>query len=89
MPVPIVQRALAVMTQLERAAAAAAATSDGGGDLGDLGVEAAYERIPETLRDAMFPFQREGVKFGLARGGRVLIGDQMGLGKTIQALALV
>ena len=37
----------------------------------------------------MFPFQREGVRFGLARGGRVLIGDQMGLGKTVQALALM
>ncbi|KAJ1485867.1 P-loop containing nucleoside triphosphate hydrolase protein [Baffinella frigidus] len=34
------------------------------------------------------PFQKEGVKFGLARGGRVLIGDEMGLGKTLQAIAV-
>jgi hypothetical protein len=27
----------------------------------------------ETLEDRMMPFQREGVKFGLARGGRVLV----------------
>ena len=52
-------------------------------------IDEAYQKIPESLRDAMFPFQREGVKFGLARAGRVLIGDQMGLGKTIQALALI
>lgn len=51
--------------------------------------EDGYARIPEALREAMFPFQREGVRFGLARGGRVLIGDQMGLGKTVQALALM
>ena len=36
--------------------------------------------------EAMFPFQREGVKYGLARGGRVLIGDQMGLGGGCESL---
>ena len=29
------------------------------------------------------------MRYGLARAGRVLIGDQMGLGKTLQALALI
>jgi len=34
------------------------------------------------------PFQREGVEFGLARGGRCLLADEMGLGKTLQALTI-
>ncbi len=42
----------------------------------------------ETLESRMMPFQRAGVRFGLAAGGRVLIGDEMGLGKTVQAAAL-
>ncbi|KIZ01977.1 hypothetical protein MNEG_5987 [Monoraphidium neglectum] len=57
---------------------------------------ARYDRLQEvvlgpdeTLDDRMMPFQREGVKFGLARGGRVLVGDEMGLGKTVQACALL
>jgi SNF2 family DNA or RNA helicase len=34
---------------------------------------------------ALYPFQLQGVKYGLARNGRCLIADQMGVGKTIQA----
>ena len=116
-PVPMVLRALAVVSQLERAAAKAEAEASdgvgvGGGNEGGRGighengdennreghenvtpleraVERAYARVPESLRTRMFPFQIEGVKYGLSRGGRVLIGDQMGLGKTVQALALI
>lgn len=108
-PVPMVLRALAVVGQLERAAAKAEELN-GGGNEGVRGhengeennceghenmtpleraVERAYARVPESLRTRMFPFQIEGVKYGLSRGGRVLIGDQMGLGKTVQALALI
>ena len=108
-PVPMVLRALAVVGQLERAAAKAEELNGGGneGVRGDengeennceghenmtpleRAVERAYARVPESLRTRMFPFQIEGVKYGLSRGGRVLIGDQMGLGKTVQALALI
>merc|ERR1719487_1330752 len=42
------------------------------------------ERLPEKL----LPYQREGVKFGLDLNGRCLIGDEMGLCKTLQALSL-
>ena len=41
---------------------------------------------PEGL--AYMPFQRAGIAYGLKRDG-VLIADQMGLGKTIQALGIV
>ncbi len=44
--------------------------------------------IPPRLRDALLDFQIEGVLFGLTREGRVLIADEMGTGKTVQALAL-
>ena len=36
----------------------------------------------------MFQFQKEGVAFGIAKHGRFLLGDEMGVGKTIQALAI-
>lgn len=35
-----------------------------------------------------FPFQKAGIKFGLART-HVLFGDEMGLGKTIQAIGIL
>lgn len=44
--------------------------------------------IPGPLASALLPFQQEGVKWGLAHGGRVLIADEMGVGKTVQAIAL-
>jgi hypothetical protein len=28
----------------------------------------------------LFPFQKDGVRFGLARNGRVLLADDMGIG---------
>ena len=44
--------------------------------------------IPESLRSNLFPFQHAGVAFGIRRHGRFLLGDEMGVGKTIQALAV-
>jgi hypothetical protein len=49
---------------------------------------ARYAALPAPLEAALLPFQREGVKFGLARRGRVLLADEMGVGKTVQAIAL-
>lgn len=42
--------------------------------------------IPSLKRE-LFPFQKQGVAFIEAKEGRALIGDSMGLGKSIQALA--
>ncbi|KAH9318525.1 hypothetical protein KI387_020294, partial [Taxus chinensis] len=44
--------------------------------------------LPKNLKKGLLPFQMEGVKFGLRRGGRCLIADEMGVGKTIQAIAI-
>lgn len=47
-----------------------------------------YASLPPHLEAALLPFQKEGVLFGLERGGKCLIADEMGVGKTVQALAL-
>ncbi|KAF3323361.1 DNA annealing helicase and endonuclease ZRANB3 [Carex littledalei] len=51
-------------------------------------VEDLLSNIPASLRNALLPFQLEGVRFGLRRGGRCLIADEMGLGKTLQAITI-
>ncbi|QDZ20471.1 SNF2-like DNA helicase [Chloropicon primus] len=54
----------------------------------DSKVESIYGRMPRGLRDKLLPFQKEGVKFGISRGCRCLVADDMGVGKTIQAIAM-
>ncbi|XP_015607766.1 SWI/SNF-related matrix-associated actin-dependent regulator of chromatin subfamily A-like protein 1 isoform X2 [Cephus cinctus] len=45
--------------------------------------------IDPKLLEILMPFQRDGICFGIERGGRCMIADDMGLGKTIQALGIV
>lgn len=48
-----------------------------------------WDRIPRKIREAMFPFQKDGICMSIQKyGGRVLIADDMGLGKTIQAIGV-
>lgn len=35
--------------------------------------------LPPALTRQLFPFQRDGIAQGLLHGGRLLIGDEMGL----------
>ncbi|KAK9812930.1 hypothetical protein WJX72_005929 [[Myrmecia] bisecta] len=51
-------------------------------------VQRRYACLPAYLQAALLPFQREGVRYALERRGRVLIADEMGVGKTVQAIAL-
>jgi SNF2 family DNA or RNA helicase len=44
-------------------------------------------RTPPSLLAKLRDFQLDGVKFVVARKGRALIGDEMGCGKTVTALA--
>jgi len=44
--------------------------------------------VEPGLWDSLMPFQKEGVRYGLARGGNILLADDMGLGKTLQSLAI-
>ena len=34
--------------------------------------------MPARLQEKLMGFQREGIKFALKRGGRLLVGDEMG-----------
>lgn len=54
--------------------------------LPDEKVDELIAELPKSLLDALFPFQLEGVRFALRRGGRCLIADEMGLGKTLQVI---
>jgi len=80
---------LAVKLELPHSIAAAAMEFAGSALLSPTVVEEVYQQVPADLRDAMFPFQRDGVRYVIARSGRALIGDEMGLGKTVQAIALL
>jgi hypothetical protein len=44
-------------------------------------------RVPRPLARALLPFQRAGVSFCVERGGRAMLADEMGVGKTVQAIA--
>ena len=45
--------------------------------------------IHHSLRAILKPFQLEGIKFVVSRGGRAMIADEMGVGKTIQAIGVL
>jgi hypothetical protein len=46
-------------------------------------------RLPEAMWSALMPFQREGVRYAVRHGGRVLFGDEMGLGELVVFLLVV
>ena len=66
----------------------ASTRAEGDSSAADAATASVFNRMPATLRDALLPFQREGVEFGIRRDGRALIADDMGVGKTVQAIAL-
>eukprot|EP01130_Rhizamoeba_saxonica_P018794 TRINITY_DN9530_c0_g1_i1.p1 TRINITY_DN9530_c0_g1~~TRINITY_DN9530_c0_g1_i1.p1 ORF type:complete len:533 (+),score=92.41 TRINITY_DN9530_c0_g1_i1:105-1601(+) len=45
-------------------------------------------KLTENIVKCMYPYQEEGIRFGIQLNGRLLIGDVMGLGKTLQSIAL-
>tara|TARA_R110002126_G_scaffold4536_11_gene23900 strand:+ start:5665 stop:8928 length:3264 start_codon:yes stop_codon:yes gene_type:complete len=52
-------------------------------------VEAINRKIPWPEGLNPYPYQRVGIGFAVMSGGRALIGDSMGLGKTIQAIGFM
>ena len=44
--------------------------------------------MPKDLREKLLPFQVQGVQFGIRKECRMLFADDMGVGKTVQAIAL-
>ncbi|XP_057793198.1 protein FAR1-RELATED SEQUENCE 5-like [Salvia miltiorrhiza] len=57
--------------------------------LHDEKVDGLISELPIALLNALLPFQLDGVRFGLRRGGRCLIADEMGLEKTLQVYVCV
>ena len=45
--------------------------------------------IETSLLDVLLPFQLEGIRFVVRHAGKALIGDDMGCGKTIQAVGVL
>ena len=46
-----------------------------------------WTRIPNQIRDAVFPYQREGIETAIRMDGKVFFCDEMGLGKSLQSIA--
>ena len=44
--------------------------------------------LPKSLKNALYDFQYDGIKFGIEHHCRFLLADEMGVGKTIQAISL-
>lgn len=54
----------------------------------DLQIKPSLNQLPKGLYDSLYDFQKVGVQFGIDHHGRCLIGDEMGVGKTIQAICI-
>jgi SWI/SNF-related matrix-associated actin-dependent regulator 1 of chromatin subfamily A len=46
-----------------------------------------YE-LPSHMLTSLYNFQKEGIEFAITKHGRILIADEMGVGKTIQAIGI-
>ena len=46
------------------------------------------DTLPKSLKNALYDFQYDGIKFGVDHHCRFLLADEMGVGKTIQAISL-
>ncbi|EAR99255.2 SNF2 family amine-terminal protein (macronuclear) [Tetrahymena thermophila SB210] len=44
--------------------------------------------LPQSILKQLFNYQKEGIRFGMMNKCRILIADEMGVGKTIQAICL-
>ena len=44
--------------------------------------------LPDKIRKSLYTFQLEGIKFGINHHCRFLLADEMGVGKTLQAISL-
>ena len=46
------------------------------------------DTLPKSIKNTLYDFQIEGIKFGIEHHCRFLLADEMGVGKTIQAISL-
>lgn len=45
-------------------------------------------KLPESMSKNLYDFQKKGIEFGVKKFGRMILGDEMGVGKTIQAIGI-
>ena len=50
--------------------------------------EISLKFLDAHIRNTLFPFQKEGIAIALQKNGRVILADDMGLGKSIQAISI-
>lgn len=41
------------------------------------------------MQKSLYKFQKDGIEFGFKNFGRLILGDEMGVGKTIQAIGIM
>ena len=46
------------------------------------------DSLSDKFLQCLYEFQKEGIKFGLEKKSRILLADEMGVGKTVQALGI-
>lgn len=54
----------------------------------DLQYRPSLQQLPLSLFKSLYNFQKVGVQFGVDHFGRIILGDEMGVGKTIQAISI-
>ena len=52
-------------------------------------IKHSINELPNKLQNTLYNFQKEGINFGIEKNGRLLIADEMGVGKTIQAIGIM
>ena len=50
--------------------------------------ERKIEQLPQKIQNTLYDFQKDGINFGIEHHCRFLLADEMGVGKTIQAISL-
>ena len=46
------------------------------------------EELSNKMLSNLYNFQKGGIEFGIKKNGRMLLADEMGVGKTIQAIGI-
>lgn len=52
-------------------------------------IEQILRSVPTKIIENLYEYQKEGVAFAIAHGGRAMLADEMGVGKSRQGLALL
>lgn len=52
------------------------------------GMQHTMKLLPQRIVNKLYSFQKQGIFFGQQKFGRLLIGDEMGVGKTLQAICV-